>query len=154
MASLGPQVWNPQVILVFFLLLLALWAGCWLWEALATDFLWLCWVAVMKNHFNPRLKTLLLLWNSLSILLWLDSRWEAGCDWSGERSIPAPPTIRRERGRDDQRLGAGTSQWEARLTQPANQGGGSVRWGVSGVSRKEEESKSILFSYKVKNNNF
>ena len=59
-----------------------------------------------------------------------------------------------ERGRDDQRLGAGTSQWEARLTQPANQSGGSGRWGVSGVSRKEEESKSILFSYKVKNNNF
>ena len=39
MASLGPQVWKPQVILAFFLLLLLL-CWCWLWEALATDFLW------------------------------------------------------------------------------------------------------------------
>ena len=38
MASLGPQVWKPQVILAFFLLLLVL-CWCWLWEALATDFL-------------------------------------------------------------------------------------------------------------------
>ena len=39
MASLGPQVWKPQVILAFFLLLLVL-CWCWLWEGLTTDFLW------------------------------------------------------------------------------------------------------------------